>query len=114
MHQPRFPPHPPARFRVPQAGDTITNQDRTYQIGDQIGAGAFGDVFECSDDWSNPLVAKVLLPKNQRFDHLHAMWSGEVGNLLALRHPNVTFLQDAFECEGGLYMIIERLSLIHI
>lgn len=100
----------PPQFRLPQVGDTIHFENRTYYIGSPLGQGAFGQVFECHDDWDMPLVAKVLLPRNERYEQVEARWQGEVANLQALRHPNVTYIHDAFECESTFYLIIERCS----
>jgi serine/threonine protein kinase len=62
--------HNIAPFRPPARGEMIPAANGVYFMGDYIGGGAFGDVFECTDEWSNPLVAKVLRPA-RTFDEMY-------------------------------------------
>lgn len=100
----------PKQFRPPTYGETVECDGRLYQLGAQIGQGAFGVVYECTDDWGNNLVAKVLLPRNRPYEEIQAAWLNEVTNLLTLRHPNITYVYDAFEYKDTFYVIIERMS----
>ena len=79
----------------------------TYFIGDHIGSGSFGDVYECTDEWSNPLVAKVLKPAAS-FEQVRQQWESEVSNLARLRHPSITYIYDAFIYENAFYIIVEK------
>ncbi|MBK6845069.1 MAG: protein kinase family protein [Gemmatimonadetes bacterium] len=63
---------------------------------------------ECTDDWSNFAVAKVLVPAGQAYDDVRAQWIRELDNLQSLRHPYVTFIHDAFEYRDTFYLIMER------
>src|SRR5690606_11705125 len=46
-------------FHAPVRGNTITNgSNGTYYIGERIGGGSYGDVYECTDEWANALVVK--------------------------------------------------------
>jgi len=59
----------------------------------------------------NLLAAKVILPNGRPYqDNFTLLGSGERDNLLLLRHPNVTFLYNAFEHRGLPYLIMERCS----
>jgi serine/threonine protein kinase len=100
----------PRQFRTPAKGETIVHDGRRYFIGDQIGRGGFGVVFECTDEWDNALVAKILLPQERPYAQVRMSWIEEFGKLLELRHPNITFLHDAFEHEDTFYLVIERCS----
>lgn len=40
----------PKLFRPPQPGDTINQR---YLIGESLGQGSFGLVYECQDEWEN-------------------------------------------------------------
>lgn len=100
----------PRRFRPPEKGEVIVNQERHYFIGEKIGQGGFGVVYECTDDWGNPLVAKVLLPHERPYSEVRKSWLEESGKLLELRHPNITYVHDAFEYEDTFYLVIERCS----
>lgn len=107
MHPPRtFPP--PRTFTPPAEGYRIVNEGRTYVLGEELGEGYFGKVYACTDDWANELVAKVLLPRNRPYEEVRKQWLHELGNLVSLRHPNITFVYDAFEAQDTFYLVIER------
>ena len=99
-------PHPV--FTPPAVGTSIGVNGKYYVIGEAIGNGHFGQVFSCTDDWGNQLVAKVLLPQDRTYAQVEQSWMRELNNLLALRHPNVTFVHDAFECDETFYLVLER------
>lgn len=98
----------PRKFKPPEHGQSILVEGKHYFIGNKIGNGSFGDVFQCSDEWSNQLVAKVLVPQNQTYDQVRENWLAELKKLLDLRHPNITYVHAAFECDDTFYLIIER------
>jgi serine/threonine protein kinase len=95
-------------FNFPTNGLQLTSSitRNTYTIGDMIGEGGFGVVYECVDVWGNNLVAKVLKP--QKDVDLSKVAFDELQKLLHVRHPNVTYVYDAFSCEGACYIISER------
>lgn len=103
-------PQPPRRFPPPEPGEAISHNGKTYLIGQRIGAGAFGTVFAATDDWGNDLVAKVLQPRNATDEQLRGQWRQELAALVTLRHPNITFVHDAFEYHDNCYLILERCS----
>lgn len=101
--------HNPKIFIPPQYGDTITFNNINYYIGQYINRGSFGSVYECSDEWGNQLVAKVLEPNNGKsYEQIKSEWLLELNNLIQLRHPNITFVHNAFECRDTFYLIVER------
>ncbi|HYO59005.1 protein kinase family protein [Archangium sp.] len=102
---------PEKTFRPPEEGDIIEYGGHEYRFGKFIDSGAFGLVYECADEWDNELVAKVFMPKNQTYLEVQKLWSRELNALRELRHPNVTFIHDAFECNDTFYLIIERCAL---
>jgi serine/threonine-protein kinase len=73
----------------------------------QIGEGAFGVVFACRDVWDNELAAKVFKPLGT-YDRVREAAEAELGKLLNFRHPNITFVYDAFEFRDTFYIITER------
>ncbi len=104
-------PQAPRFFQPPHAHQLVVHGDRRYQVGQALGSGAYGTVYECGDEWGNFLVAKVLPPmQGESFRQVQARWADEAGKLMALRHPNVTYIHDAFEYNGTFYLIIERCS----
>jgi serine/threonine-protein kinase len=76
-----------------------------------LDAGAFGRVFECTDEWGNSLVAKVLVPLNQTYEEVRESWLQELSHLRCLRHPNITYVHAAFEYRHTFYIIIERCAV---
>lgn len=79
----------------------------TYTIGDKIGEGEFGIVYFCTDVWMNDLAVKVLKPRGS-YEKVRDAAFAEFQKLLALRHPNVTFIHDAFEYRDTFYIVTER------
>ena len=101
----------PKKFTPPSAGEVITCKNIRYFIGGQIGSGAFGNVFDCRDEWGNELAAKVLLPKNRSYEAVRGEWLHEFQNLQRLRHPQITFIHQAFEHRDTFYIIVEKCEL---
>lgn len=101
---------PPKKFVPPQKGEQIFCEGTCYYIGDFIGQGSFGAVYECTDDWGNNLIAKVLLPQSKPYVQVKDEWLAELRNLMQLRHPNITFVHQAFEYRDTFYLIVERCS----
>lgn len=100
-------PPPQPQFKPPQPGAVIHHRDRWYRIGVGMGGGNFGTVYECWDEWDNELVAKILAPIGT-YGEVRGKWLDETQKLMQLRHPNITFVHDAFEFENTFYLIIER------
>jgi len=96
------------QFRLPANGEVITHGERKFRIGEKLGRGGFGVVYECSDDWGNPLVAKIILPHERPYASVRESWLEEARKLMDLRHPNITFVREAFEYQDTFYLIIER------
>ena len=93
----------------PFLGESIRSSStgNTYTIGTPMGEGHFGIVYSCSDDWDNELAVKVL--KSIRpYEELRANAEGEFLRLRQLRHPNITFIYDAFEYRNTFYIVTER------
>src|SRR4030042_5597196 len=103
-------PITPKQFVPPQKGEQIFCEGTCYYLGDPIGQGGFGIVYECTDDWANNLVAKVLMPKNRMYDQVRDEWLAEFRNLITLRHPCITYMHQAFEYRDTFYLIVERCS----
>lgn len=87
--------------------NTVQSQRGTYVIGREIGSGAFGSVFECLGPFDQRYALKVLKPSGRPFEQVRAEWSREVQRLLALRHPNVVYIHDAFEARSTFCVALE-------
>lgn len=103
------PELPLEQFTQPVKGLQITSESNgnTYVIGDLLGEGAFGYVYEAEDVWRNSLAAKILKPRGT-YEEIRAAATQEFQKLLLLRHPNVTHVFDAFEFQHTFYLVTER------
>lgn len=107
---PIIPEGNPADWVTPPAlGEVITSEatGNSYTMGDKIGEGHFGLVYSCVDVWGNDLAAKVLKPLGP-YEKVKAAALAELQKLSFLRHPNVTYVFDAFEFRDTFYIITER------
>lgn len=100
---------PPKRAIPPAVGEVITSlaTGNTYTMGEKIGEGSFGVVYECKDVWQNDLAAKVLKPIGS-YEKVRIAAEAEFFKLLQLRNPYITFVFDAFEFRDTFYIITER------
>jgi len=104
------PPTPAAKVVIPPSpGEVITSfaTGNTYTMGEQIGEGSFGVVFSCVDVWGNDLAAKVLKPIAP-YEKVRESAEAELQKLFALRHPNITYVFEAFEFRDTFYIVTER------
>lgn len=94
---------------LPEKGEVITSlaTRNSYKMGDKIGEGSFGIVYECSDGWRNNLAAKVL-KQTAKYEQARQAAEAEFLKLLHLRHPQITYIFDAFEYRNTFYIITER------
>ncbi len=119
MNAPTGPANAPAQpptFQPPATGEQFDVNGRRYWIGEKVGQGAFSTVYECTDEWGNELAAKVLLPRNLPYEQIRDHYFREFQKLRDLRHPNITYIRDAFESRDTFYLILERCSftLFHL
>lgn len=97
-------------IRWPEVGLVIESPTgaNIYRIGSEINFGNFSCVFECTDNWSNELVAKVIKPNGRTFEEVQRKTIEETNALNALRHPNTVFVRDCFEFGNLFYIITDR------
>lgn len=101
---------PPSKWVVPPTPNEVITSDMTgnsYTMGEKIGEGHFGLVFSCVDVWGNQLAAKVMKPIGP-YEKVKASTEEEFSKLLLVRHPNITYLFDAWEYRNTFYLITER------
>jgi serine/threonine protein kinase len=102
----------PLPFAFQKQGEVIEFSNVHYVMGDPLGFGAFGAVYACTDDWGNELAAKVLHPLSGRtLQQVREDWWNELQRLILLRHPQITFIYNAFEYKNLFYLIMERCTL---
>lgn len=97
-----------AGWMPPQNRQTIVRSQRgDYLVGNQVGAGHFGAVYECVGPFDQRYALKVLRPSGRPISRVREEWSSEVRRLLQLRHPNIVYIHDAFEWEGSFCVALE-------
>jgi serine/threonine protein kinase len=89
----------------------IQHKGQEFRVGRELGHGAFSRVYECTDEWRNRLAAKVIVPRDRSYEEARDDWLRELDNLTQLRHPNITYVHAAFECDRTFFIIVERCSL---
>lgn len=96
-------------FTLPDEGTLITSENtgNTYKIGTLIGQGNFGYVYHCTDTWENELAVKILKPRGT-YDEVRQNAIAEFEKLKFLRHPNITYVHDAFEFKHTFYIVCEK------
>jgi serine/threonine-protein kinase len=86
----------------------ITHGKNVYTIGEPLGRGSYGTTYACTDQWQNALVVKVLVPFRQTYEQVRDSWKREIDSLFTLRHPNITYVYDAFELHHTFHIVMER------
>jgi serine/threonine-protein kinase len=99
---------PPQTIRWPVPGELIVHGKNQYRIGEVLGRGSYGVTFAGADQWENQLVIKVLIPQGQTYGQVRRNWEREITTLFRLRHPNITFVYDAFELANTFHIVMER------
>lgn len=59
-----------------QSGDVIEHSGRRYFLGAEIRRRA-NAIFECTDEWGNLLVAKLVLPRGRNAEEVRQEWQAE-------------------------------------
>ncbi len=80
---------------------------RVYLLGERLGDGGFGEVFDAIGPFDQPCAVKVFRPRDQ-----HAVvrdqWLREASRLYQLRHPHIVYVYDYFELGGLFFLVMER------
>lgn len=79
-----------------------------YIVTGVLGEGHFSRVYGGLDDWGNSVALKVLNPARGTFKQVRAAAEREVGNLISLRHPCITYIYDGFEYRNAFYLVTEQ------
>lgn len=92
----------------PEPGAVVKSRKWSYLVGDRIGTGAFGTVYECLGPFDQPFALKMYHPANRPYESVRDDWLREASRLHTLRHPNIVYVHDYFEYAGLLYLVLER------
>ena len=80
----------------------------TYLVGDCIGEGSFGAVFDCIGPFDQSYALKVFFPGTRPHAEVRKEWLSEAERLYRLRHPNIVYVHDYFEYQGMFQLVLER------
>jgi len=97
-----------ALLPFPVPGTTLTSTRGNYVVGQLIGDGQYGSVYECVGPFDQPFALKMLRPANKAYQAVKDEWSREMLRLESFRHPNIVYIHDAFEHNYLFYLALER------
>jgi serine/threonine protein kinase len=89
-------------------GSVQSPRGASYLLGDLMGEGSFGAVFDCLGPFDQPFALKLFRPGERPYSEVRAEWQKEAERLYRLRHPNVVYVFDYFEFQGLFYLVLER------
>ncbi|HEY6078052.1 MAG TPA: serine/threonine-protein kinase [Polyangiaceae bacterium] len=93
----------------PESGGVVRSpRGASYLLGELMGEGSFGAVFDCLGPFDQPFALKLYRPGNRPYSEVRAEWQKEAERLYHLRHPNVVYVFDYFEAQGLFYLVLER------
>jgi hypothetical protein len=99
---------PQGLIPFPVAGATLTSSRGTYVVGQLIGDGQYGSVYECMGPFDQLYALKMLRPSNKPYQAVKDEWAREMQRLDSFRHPNIVYIHDAFEDNYLFYLALER------
>jgi eukaryotic-like serine/threonine-protein kinase len=103
------PQSAPGHHGLPQSGGIVRSpRGFTYLLGQRLGGGSYGAVFDCVGPFDQSYAVKVFLPADRPYEELRAEWLLEADRLFRLRHPNIVYVHDFFEADGLFYLVLER------
>ena len=89
-------------------GSVHSPRGATYLLGEVMGEGSFGAVFDCLGPFDQPFALKLFLPGDRPYSQVREEWLREAERMYRLRHPNVVYVFDYFEEQGLFYLVLER------
>ncbi|NUP05039.1 MAG: serine/threonine protein kinase [Polyangiaceae bacterium] len=102
------PTGPNGLIPFPTQGSTLTSARGTYVVGQLIGDGQYGSVYECVGPFDQPYALKMLRPANKPYQVVKEEWATEMKRLESYRHPNIVYIHDAFELNFLFYLALEK------
>ncbi len=102
------PSGPNGLIPFPTPGSTLTSARGSYLVGQLIGDGHYGSVYECVGPFDQPYALKMLRPANKPYQVVKEEWAQEMKRLDSYRHPNIVYIHDAFEENYLFYLALEK------
>ena len=100
------------RRSLPEKPVILTSNDgRSYRLGDEIGKGGWGAVFDCCEQASGMIYACKRTPLRGKRDDAAASIELEIDLLRRLNHKNIVQYVDTVRTRRHLYIILEYMEL---
>ncbi len=99
---------PQGLIPFPVPGSTLSSSRGNYVVGQLIGDGQYGSVYECMGPFDQLYALKMLRPSNKPYQAVKDEWVREMQRLESFRHPNIVYIHDAFEDNYLFYLALER------
>jgi serine/threonine-protein kinase len=80
---------------------------RIYLLGELLGDGSFGEVFDALGPFDQPCAVKVFRPRGDP-NVVREQWLKEASRLYQLRHPHIVYVYDYFESQELFFLVMER------
>ncbi|MBI4952460.1 MAG: serine/threonine protein kinase [Myxococcales bacterium] len=90
------------------SGTVLASARGAYQVGELIGDGQYGSVYECVGPFDQPYALKMFRPANRAYELVKHEWQAEMKRLESYRHPHIVYIHDAFEHNHLFYIALER------
>jgi len=85
----------------------VSPAGKVYLLGERLGDGSFGEVFDALGPFDQPCAVKVFRPR-QDPGLVREQWLKEASRLYRLRHPHIVYVYDYFEAGGLFFLVMER------
>jgi serine/threonine-protein kinase len=92
----------------PTPGTALTSMRGHYTVGQLMGDGQYGSVYECVGPFDQRYALKMFRPANRPYETVKLEWAQEMKRLESYRHPNIVYIHDAFEVNHLFYIALER------
>ena len=94
-------------FIVHNAGGNLRDH---YDVKEQLGSGAFGEVCRCihkatKDQRAVKMIKKASMSKSEKL-----LLFTEIENLKKLDHPNILSIYESYECPVNFYIVTELVT----
>ncbi len=92
----------------PTTGSRLESTRGSYTVGQRIGDGQYGSVYEVVGPFDQVYALKMFRPANRHYQTVKQEWAAEMSRLESYRHPNIVYIHDAFEFDNLFYIALER------
>jgi tRNA A-37 threonylcarbamoyl transferase component Bud32 len=96
-----------AWFNVLKTASQVINFDEIYEIGNELGKGAFGTVNKCIRKCDNKIFAVKIIDKKNFTENDREHLKTELSILKLVCHPNIIHMDCFYERENNIYFVMD-------